>query len=159
MIQSQPKGVKTMNRLKELRKEKGDTQDQVAKVAGVSKRSYIYWENSERQIKPDKAQALADHFGVSVGYLLGYSDKTNSELTEWEVADKESLIALEDFLDFKISANFLNQLKEPFEIFLKENKLKLSATEKENFLKILVNDHLKNKKIEQADFSVTNEPF
>ncbi|HFI0231439.1 TPA: helix-turn-helix domain-containing protein [Streptococcus suis] len=63
-----------MNRLKILRKEKGETQDQVAEVAGVSKRSYIYWENGERQIKPDKAQALADHFGVSVGYLLGYTD-------------------------------------------------------------------------------------
>ncbi|HHT7803217.1 TPA: helix-turn-helix domain-containing protein [Streptococcus suis] len=64
-----------MNRLKILRKEKGETQDQVAEVAGVSKRSYIYWENGERQIKPDKAQKLADHFGVPVGYLLGYEDK------------------------------------------------------------------------------------
>ncbi|MBV1943225.1 helix-turn-helix transcriptional regulator [Streptococcus parasuis] len=63
-----------MNRLKILRKEKGETQDQVAEIAGVSKRSYIYWENGERQIKPDKAQALADYFGVSVGYLLGYTD-------------------------------------------------------------------------------------
>ncbi|HFI0237746.1 TPA: helix-turn-helix domain-containing protein [Streptococcus suis] len=65
-----------MNRLKILRKEKGETQDQVAEIAGVSKRSYIYWENGERQIKPDKAQALADHFGVSVGYLLGYYEET-----------------------------------------------------------------------------------
>ncbi|HEL1759763.1 TPA: helix-turn-helix transcriptional regulator [Streptococcus suis] len=61
-----------MNRLKILRKEKGETQDQVAEIAGVSKRSYIYWENGERQIKPDKAQTLADHFGVSVGQLLGF---------------------------------------------------------------------------------------
>ncbi|HFI0429011.1 TPA: helix-turn-helix domain-containing protein [Streptococcus suis] len=72
-----------MNRLKILRKEKGETQDQVAEIAGVSKRSYIYWENGERQIKPDKAQGLADHFGVSVGYLLGYSDfREENELIE-----------------------------------------------------------------------------
>ncbi|MFI3088017.1 helix-turn-helix domain-containing protein [Streptococcus sp. 2022WUSS037] len=77
-----------MNRLKILRKEKGETQDQVAEIAGVSKRSYIYWENGERQIKPDKAQALADHFGVSVGYLLGYSDfKNNQELVQKIHAD------------------------------------------------------------------------
>ncbi|HEM6498026.1 helix-turn-helix transcriptional regulator [Streptococcus suis] len=69
-----------MNRLKILRKEKGDTQDQVAEVAGVSKRSYIYWENGERQIKPDKAQKLADHFGVSVGHLLGFEDNLNEAL-------------------------------------------------------------------------------
>ncbi|HEL2150571.1 TPA: helix-turn-helix transcriptional regulator [Streptococcus suis] len=69
-----------MNRLKILRKEKGETQDQVAEVAGVSKRSYIYWENGERQIKPDKAQKLADHFGVSVGHLLGFEDNLKEAL-------------------------------------------------------------------------------
>ena len=74
-----------MNRLKILRKEKGETQDQVAEVAGVSKRSYIYWENGERQIKPDKAQKLADHFGVPVGYLLGFSSESSKNvLTEFK---------------------------------------------------------------------------
>ncbi|HFI0158558.1 TPA: helix-turn-helix transcriptional regulator [Streptococcus suis] len=81
-----------MNRLKILRKEKGETQDQVAEVAGVSKRSYIYWENGERQIKPDKAQALADHFGVPVGYLLGYDVK----LSDAKKALLESTQSLED---------------------------------------------------------------
>ena len=45
------------NRLKELRKEKKLTQEELADIAEVSKRTYIYWENGERQIKPDKAQA------------------------------------------------------------------------------------------------------
>lgn len=67
-----------MNRLKELRNEKKLTQQELADIAKVSKRTYIYWENGESQIKPDKAQILADFFGVSVGYLLGYSgDKTD----------------------------------------------------------------------------------
>ena len=81
-----------MNRLKILRKEKGETQDQVAEVAGVSKRSYIYWENGERQIKQDKAQKLADHFGVPVGYLLGYDVK----LSDAKKALLESTQNLED---------------------------------------------------------------
>ena len=63
-----------MNRLKELRKEKKLTQEELAGEIGVSKITILRWENGERQIKPDKAQALADYFGVSVGYLLGYSD-------------------------------------------------------------------------------------
>lgn len=63
-----------MNRLKELRKEKKLTQEELAGEIGVSKITILRWENGERQIKPDKAQALADHFGVSVGYLLGYTD-------------------------------------------------------------------------------------
>ena len=61
-----------MNRLKELRKEKKLTQEELAGEIGVSKITILRWENGERQIKPDKAQALADYFGVSVGYLLGY---------------------------------------------------------------------------------------
>ena len=63
-----------MNRLKELRKEKKLTQEELASEIGVSKITILRWENGERQIKPDKVQALADYFGVSVGYLLGYSD-------------------------------------------------------------------------------------
>lgn len=61
-----------MNRLKELRQKKGATQEVVAKAMGVTRRGYQKWENEESQIKAEKAQQLADYFGVSVGYLLGY---------------------------------------------------------------------------------------
>lgn len=64
-----------MNMLKELRKEKGDTQEVVAKAMGVTRRGYQKWENEESQIKPEKAQQLAYYFGVSVGYILGYEPK------------------------------------------------------------------------------------
>lgn len=63
-----------MNRLKELRQKKGDTQEVVAKAMGVTRRGYQKWENEESQIKSDKSQQLADYFGVSVGYLLGFTD-------------------------------------------------------------------------------------
>ncbi len=63
-----------MNRLKELRKQKKLTQQELADEISVSKITVLRWENGERQIKPDKAQQLADYFGVNVGYLLGYSE-------------------------------------------------------------------------------------
>ena len=66
-----------MNRLKELRQKKGDTQEDVAKVMGVTRRGYQKWENGESQIKPEKARQLADYFGVNVAYLLGFEDKQN----------------------------------------------------------------------------------
>ena len=69
------KGVINMNRLKELRKQKGLTQQELADEISVSKITVLRWENEERQIKPEKAQQLADYFGVSVGYLLGYEIK------------------------------------------------------------------------------------
>lgn len=65
-----------MNRLKQLRKEKGLTQQEVADEIGVTKRTYIYWENEGSQIKTKKASQLADYFGVSVGYLLGYEPES-----------------------------------------------------------------------------------
>ena len=66
-----------MNRLKELRQKKGDTQEDVAKVMGVTRRGYQKWENGESQIKPEKARQLADYFGVNVAYLLGLEDEQN----------------------------------------------------------------------------------
>lgn len=64
-----------MNRLKELRKEKKLTQEDLAGKIGVSKITILRWENGERQIKPEKAQQLADYFGVSIEYLLGYNER------------------------------------------------------------------------------------
>lgn len=55
-----------------IKTKKGDTQEDVAKVIGVTRRGYQKMENEESQIKSDKAQKLAKYFGVSVGYLLGY---------------------------------------------------------------------------------------
>ena len=63
-----------MNRLKELRKEKKLSQKEIAKEMSISEKTLSRWENGESQIKPEKAQQLADYFGVNVGYLLGYSE-------------------------------------------------------------------------------------
>lgn len=60
------------NRLKSLRNEVGLSQGELAKEVGVSYRTIQNWENGVNQIKPDKAQLLADHFGVDIPYLLGY---------------------------------------------------------------------------------------
>ena len=63
-----------MNRLKELRKEKKLTQKELADYLGINEKTISRWENGESNIKPEKAKKLADYFGVSVGYLLGYDD-------------------------------------------------------------------------------------
>ena len=63
-----------MNRLKELRKAKKLTQQELAEKTDIPYRTLQRWENGESQIKPDKAQKLADFFGVSIAHLLGYDD-------------------------------------------------------------------------------------
>lgn len=73
-----------MNRLKELRKEKKQTQKEFAKETGTPLRTLQSWENGESQIKPDKAQQLAEYFGVNVGYLLGYDPEPVKQLWEFD---------------------------------------------------------------------------
>ena len=77
-----------MNRLKELRKENNKTQQEIAELLGVSKRTVINWESQEElKLKSDKAQDLADYFGVPVPYLLGYNSLTYNELKALEKSD------------------------------------------------------------------------
>lgn len=85
-----------MNNLKWSRKQKGLTQEELASELGISKRGYQRIESEEVQIKPQKLKALADYFGVSEGYILGYStrarvsfDELIDKVNDW--ADKRSL--------------------------------------------------------------------
>ena len=64
-----------MNRLKELRKEKKFSQKEMAESLGVNVKTVSRWENGENEIKLAQANMLADYFGVSVSYLLGYGYK------------------------------------------------------------------------------------
>ena len=70
-----------MNRLKELRQEKNIRQEDLAKAIGVSSMTISRWEKAKdlSAVKTDKAQQLANYFGVSVSYLLGYSEYENNE--------------------------------------------------------------------------------
>lgn len=84
------KGREIMNRLKALRQEKKLTQKELADEIGVHYRTLQNWENNKAEIKPDKSDLLADFFGVSTGYLLGYSpDKKDPMLTSLELARKD----------------------------------------------------------------------
>ena len=95
-----------MNRLKELRKEKKLSQKEIAKEMSISEKTLSRWENGESQIKPEKAQQLADYFGVSVGYLLGYSD-VRFELEQIEKAIKNRLIDSESTINKDVFENTL----------------------------------------------------
>lgn len=60
------------NRLKQLRKEKGLTLDDIQSQTGIKRGTYNNYENGTTKPKPETWQALADFFNVSVEYLKGY---------------------------------------------------------------------------------------
>lgn len=63
------------NRIKELRKKKKLTQEELAEKINVTKLTISRWERGERIPKSDKANEIAKLFNVPVSYLLGYDDK------------------------------------------------------------------------------------
>ena len=75
-------------RLKELRKEKKYTQAQIAELMGVNVKTISRWEKGEFEIKPAQAKMLADYFGVSETYLLGYSSIKNEDDIKVSVLDE-----------------------------------------------------------------------
>ena len=62
-------------RLRVLRKEKKETQKQLAAIIGVGYRHYQRFESGENDPTFKDLCALADHFGVTLDYLDGRTDE------------------------------------------------------------------------------------
>ncbi|MCK4027413.1 helix-turn-helix domain-containing protein [Streptococcus suis] len=73
-----------MNKLKQLRKKIGLSQADIAKELNISVKTVSRWENLETDIKPNKAEELAELLGVSVPILLGYGYKEPVKYLVWQ---------------------------------------------------------------------------
>ena len=62
-------------RIRELRKEQCETQVQVATAIGIMEAHYQKYERGASLPRVEYLWKLADHFGVSVDYLIGRSDE------------------------------------------------------------------------------------
>lgn len=61
-------------RLLNLREERGETQDQLAKAVGITRQSLSRYETNERTPNIELIYNIAKHYEVSADYLLGLSD-------------------------------------------------------------------------------------
>ncbi len=64
-----------MNRIKEVRKKKGLSLQQVADAVGLGNNTISRYETGKREPKLETWQALADFFNVSVPYLQGIDEE------------------------------------------------------------------------------------
>ena len=71
--------------IKEIRLQQGLTQADVAAALGVSSVVYSRYETGTRQPSIDILVQMADIFGVTVDYLLGRQDITDSTLSYYEL--------------------------------------------------------------------------
>ena len=67
-----------LHRLKELRRQTGISQKQLADVIQISQQSVNKYENHDVQPDFDTLMRLASYFNVSVDYLIGFSDYPRS---------------------------------------------------------------------------------
>lgn len=82
-----------MNRIKELRKQRKLSQRALSEQIGVNIRTVQRWERGEGAMKPPTAEGVANFFGVSVGYLLGYSQKPDiPEKEELQFSERQQYI-------------------------------------------------------------------
>ena len=68
-----------LNRLKQLRLERGLLQSDIAKVIKKSERIVGFYETGERDMNTETLSILADFFNVSIDYLLGKTNIRNIE--------------------------------------------------------------------------------
>ena len=62
-------------RIKELRKETGLSQEKVAQELSMYVTTYRRYESGERELPMEVAVRIADYYGVSLDYLAGRSDR------------------------------------------------------------------------------------
>ena len=87
--------VKIGNFLKELRKENGKTQEEIAEMFGVSSRSVSRWENGNTMPDLGVLVELADFYNVEIREIIDGERK--SEIMEKE--EKETLLKIADYVD------------------------------------------------------------
>ena len=85
------------NMLKQLRKSKGLTQDELAKLLKVSRSAIGMYENGSREPDYETLEVIADYFNVDIDYLLGRTIKTTilpeNLLTNKDQKDISSILA------------------------------------------------------------------
>lgn len=97
------------NRLKQLRKEKGLTLDEIQNKTGIKRGTYNNYENGVTEPKLETWQKLADFFGVSVPYLQGFG-----------ISKKDAIEICWEWIYGKRSYSF-HPMDELFKNFFKEN--------------------------------------
>ena len=97
---------------KELRQERGKSQDAMAKDLDVSPALISKWENNVSTPGPEMLEYIADYFGVSVDYLIGRSKYRNLEADNSEL-DNVLFSKAKDLTDEekKTIINVINAIK------------------------------------------------
>ncbi len=109
-----------MNRVEELRKSACIQQKELAIIIGVSRPTVSEWEHQKKNPQGDNLRKLAEYFGVTPGYVLGYPETKKEPADRPAPTKKEIMFALfkgaegitdEDYEDVLRYAEFIKDKK------------------------------------------------
>lgn len=86
-------------RFKALRKEKGLTQEKLAKHFFLNKSSISRYEKNQQMPEMDALQSFADYFEVSIDFLLGRTDLRNGHIDKSEEEEYHPVLNAKDERD------------------------------------------------------------
>lgn len=78
------------DRLKELRKKRNLTQEEISEICQVAKQTISNWENNITQPPFDIVKKLAQYFGVTIDYLLNFTQDDADNVEKLKTALKEA---------------------------------------------------------------------
>ena len=96
-------------RLKDLRREAGLTQVEVAEKLGISQQAYASWERGVKKPTQENLVKIAHVLNVSVDYLVGNSEEKSDELDNIELlfrmnskrlTDEERVVFRKELIEF-----------------------------------------------------------
>ncbi len=123
-----------MNRIKQLREERGMTQPELGKVINVQGAAMSKYENEKIPLTTDTIKALSEYFEVSTDYLLGNTDIMNDqEQSEPEYTSRKERQLLEiyrNYIDNRCLESLTEEINSFFPDLAEKNPLLSQSEEK-----------------------------
>ena len=118
-------------RLRTLRKEEKLTQQNLADIINVKRATIAKWKSKNAVPDIDTLQKIAVYFKTSIDYLIGKTNKRQSEEENIIESEPSFFLTIQNFLHFKeiahnegLSPNTINKLIQAFQLpELEENLL------------------------------------
>ena len=89
-------------KMKEIRENKEDTQDKIAKILGVSRSTYAGWENGIDNIPLLKLNDFCNYYKVSLDYICGLTNVKKIDILNKE---RDSVIIGNNLKDVRLKKN------------------------------------------------------
>ena len=110
-----------MNKLKEIRKSRKLTQNDVAKMLNIAQGTYSNWEQGKYEPDQESLKKLSEIYRVSIDYLLGIEKEPQAEASD---SFLRKAIEQSGLIDYKLNDKEITILRGTLQGILESRKKK-----------------------------------